>query len=68
MLFDLNNTRLNDLALSKLARALRKSIALKSLHLSGNPGINDNLISKIEKMLSAEKASTDIKKISPILE
>jgi hypothetical protein len=41
---------------------------LKSLHLSGNPGINDNLISKIEKMLNSEKVGTDIKKISPMLE
>jgi hypothetical protein len=39
ILLDLSNCGLRELAISKLIRAIRKSISLKTLHLSGNPGV-----------------------------
>lgn len=41
---DLSNTGLNEKALWYFGRAMRRSKSLRSLHLSGNPGITDRLI------------------------
>jgi hypothetical protein len=60
ILFDLSNTRLGELALSKLGRASRKAISMQSLNLSGNPGITLTLLNKIKRMLDADIVKSTI--------
>ena len=50
---DLQNTGMNDEALLKAARFLRKSWSLQCVHLSGNPGISAQLADKLRDMLGS---------------
>ena len=53
MHLDLQNTGLNEAALLKTARFLRRAWSLQCVHLSGNPGISPELASKLREMLGS---------------
>lgn len=49
--FDLSHTGLNEGVLKKVGASLSKARALVTLHLSGNPGINDRNLKYLKKRI-----------------
>jgi hypothetical protein len=49
-LLDLSYSRLNELVVRRILRALRKAISLQSIHLSGNPGLVELDEAKVKKI------------------
>lgn len=50
-LLDLSYSRLNELVVRRILRALRKAISLQSIHLSGNPGLVELDEAKVKKIV-----------------
>ena len=62
-LLDLSHSRLNELIIRKILRALRKAISLQSIHLSGNPGLQDIDEAKVKKIVKIEPDLSEIARI-----
>jgi hypothetical protein len=54
VLLDLSNCGLIDLAILKIAKSCKKALAVKSVHLSGNPGVTHEVIDKVREILGSD--------------